>query len=41
LKEIDKIDRKKCRKHVEQNFTSGKMVDGYEAIYKQILERDF
>jgi len=41
LKEIDKIDRKKCRKHVEQNFTSEKMVDGYEAIYKQILEKDF
>lgn len=37
LKEIGKIDRKKCREHVEQNFTPENMVDGYEAIYKNVL----
>lgn len=29
--------RKNCRKHVEENFTVEKMVDGYEAVYKKIL----
>lgn len=26
-----------CRKHIEENFTVEKMVDGYEAVYKKIL----
>lgn len=30
--------RKNCRRHVEENFTVGKMVDGYENVYKKILE---
>lgn len=30
VKKIDSIDRKDCRKHVEENFTIEKMVDGYE-----------
>ncbi len=37
VKRIGEIDRKACRKHVEQHFTVEKMVDGYEQVYKKIL----
>jgi len=30
--------REKCRKRVEENFTIEKMVDGYEAVYKKVIE---
>ena len=30
--------RKNCRKHVEENFTVEKMVDGYEKVYKRVIE---
>ncbi len=33
----DRIDRRACRKRVEENFTVKKMVDGYEAIYEKII----
>lgn len=36
IKNIDNIDRKACRKRVEENFTVEKMVDGYEGIYRKI-----
>lgn len=39
IKNIDRIDRKKCRERVEKYFTSEKMADGYEAIYKKILNK--
>ncbi|MCD6094673.1 glycosyltransferase, partial [bacterium] len=39
VKKIDQIDRKECRKHVEQNFTVEKMVGGYEQIYYKILRK--
>lgn len=29
--------RRACRKHVEENFTVEKMVDGYEAVYKKVI----
>ena len=29
-----------CREHVEQNFSIDKMVDGYEAVYAQILANE-
>lgn len=29
--------RHACRKHVEENFTASKMVDGYERVYRKIL----
>jgi glycosyltransferase involved in cell wall biosynthesis len=32
--------RQNCRQHVEDNFTVEKMVDGYERIYRQIVEED-
>lgn len=38
IKRIGEIDRKNCRKHVEDNFTVDKMVENYEKVYKQILK---
>ncbi len=40
IKKIDQIDRRECRKWVEENFTIEKMVDGYERVYKEILKRE-
>jgi len=37
IKRIGEIDRAACRKHVEQNFTVEKMVDGYEQVYQKVL----
>jgi len=31
--------RKNCRKHIENNFTLEKMVDGYEKVYHKILKK--
>lgn len=37
---IGKIERKLCRKKVEENFTYEKMVDGYLEAYKKVKERN-
>lgn len=37
VRRIGEIDRKACRKHVEDNFTVEKMVEGYERVYKKVL----
>jgi len=37
---IDQIDRKKCRKRVEENFTIDKMVENYEKVYAEIFRRE-
>ena len=37
---IKYIDRKKCRKRVEENFTIDKMVEGYEKVYAEIFRRE-
>lgn len=29
--------RKNCRKHIEDNFTVGKTVEGYEQVYKKVI----
>ena len=39
IKRIGEIDRMTCRRHVEENFTVDKMVDGYEKIYEEILSK--
>ncbi len=36
---IGKIDRKECRRHVEENFTIDCMVRGYEKVYEEIFRR--
>jgi glycosyltransferase involved in cell wall biosynthesis len=37
---LDQIDRRDCRKHVEENFTIDKMVEGYEKVYQQIFSAE-
>ena len=37
IKNIPKINRLDCRKHIEDNFTIEKMVDNYERVYEKIL----
>jgi len=37
---IDKIDRRKCRKRVEENFTIDCMVSKYEKVYEEIFRRE-
>ena len=39
LSRIDGIDRRACRRHVEENFTAGLMVDRYIEIYRKILQQ--
>ncbi len=39
IKEIDSIDRKKCRSYFEENFTVKKMVDRYEKVYNEVIEK--
>ncbi len=38
LKKIDQIDRRDCRKWVEEKFTSEKMANGYEKIYSKVIK---
>ncbi|KKQ89486.1 MAG: Glycosyl transferase group 1 [Berkelbacteria bacterium GW2011_GWA2_38_9] len=38
IKNIDKISRQRCREYVEENFTIGKMVDGYEKVYAKVVK---
>lgn len=40
LGKIDRINRKKCRERVEQNFTIDCMVSNYEKVYEEILRRE-
>jgi glycosyltransferase involved in cell wall biosynthesis len=37
---IDAIDRKECRRRVEENFTIDCMVAGYEKVYAEIFGRE-
>ena len=39
VKKISKINRQDCRKHVEENFTVEKMVDGYDKVLRNINKR--
>ena len=39
IKNIDKIDRKKCRERVEKYFTAEKMVNGYEKVCLTVLKK--
>ncbi len=40
VRKIDLIDRKNCRRRVEENFTIDKMVSGYEKVYEEIFRRE-
>ncbi|MCL5114107.1 MAG: glycosyltransferase family 4 protein [Patescibacteria group bacterium] len=37
VKRIKEIDRAACRRHIEENFTIERMVDGYEKVYHEII----
>jgi len=37
---IEQIDRRKCRRRVEENFTIDCMAAGYEKVYKEIFRRE-
>jgi len=37
---IDCIDRRACRRRVEENFTIDKMVEGYEKVYEEVFRRE-
>ena len=39
VKKIGQIDRKECRRRVEENFTKEKMVDNYEKVYQEIIAK--
>jgi glycosyltransferase involved in cell wall biosynthesis len=38
VKRVPQIDRRACRRRVEENFTIDKMVEGYEKVYAQIFQ---
>jgi len=38
VNKIELIKSINCREHVEKNFSIGKMVDGYENAFKNILQ---
>lgn len=39
VRRISEIDRKNCRKHIEENFSIEKMVEGYEKAYKRVIKK--
>lgn len=39
INKIDKIDRAKCRKYIEEKFSIERMVEGYEKVYKEIIAK--
>ncbi|MFB2772012.1 glycosyltransferase family 4 protein [Pelatocladus sp. BLCC-F211] len=39
VSKVEKLARYACREHVENNFSVRKMVDGYEAVYQEIVSQ--
>lgn len=38
IKFIDNLDRKDCRRNIEERFTVGKMIEGYEKAYEYTIK---
>jgi glycosyltransferase involved in cell wall biosynthesis len=38
VKKLDSIDRKKCRRRIEDNFSIEKMAAGYEKVYSKLVK---
>lgn len=38
IPDLAALDRRACRRHVEENFSTGRMADGYEAAYARRVE---
>lgn len=36
VRHLGEIDRSECRRHVEQTFTTSRMADGYEGVYRAV-----
>lgn len=36
---VDKLDRRAAREHVKKNFSINRMVNGYEAVFEEILSK--
>lgn len=41
IEKVTQLDRYACRQHVENRFSVEQMVDGYEAVYQQIIGEKF
>ncbi|MBE9209171.1 glycosyltransferase family 4 protein [Nostoc sp. LEGE 06077] len=41
INKIAELDRYTCRQYVENHFSLQRMTDGYEEVYRQILEKKF
>lgn len=39
VRRIGEIDRRACRRHIEENFTVERMVQNYENVYQTLLKR--
>ncbi len=39
LMKIDRINPKDCREHVKKNFSLEKMLDNYERVYKEVINK--
>ena len=39
VRRIDRIDRSRCRQHVEDNFSVRTMTDRYERLYEGLVRR--
>lgn len=37
---VERIDRRNCRRHVEQNFSVARMAERYEQVYEEIFRRE-
>ena len=37
VKEVENIDRRACRKHVEDNFSAARMTEGYLAVFRKLI----
>ncbi len=40
VRQIDRIDRRQCRRRAEENFTIDRMAAAYEEVYKEIFRRE-
>jgi len=38
LERLDTIDRRACRRHIQQNFSLDRMVQDYIDVYRQVVE---
>jgi glycosyltransferase involved in cell wall biosynthesis len=38
VRRLGELDRGACRRHVAQRFTAAQMADGYEAVYRQVIQ---